>query len=127
MILKEGNGQLIARRVSIAGWGGLFGLMLRSINEDEALLFKLGKNGRPIVHTFFLRFPIDLVFLDEGMRVLEVKTHLAPWRIYLPGLSPAYLVELPAGRTTSCGLRPGSLVVLEEPHDQQSEKVIFGK
>ena len=48
------------------------------------------------VHTFFMRFPIDLVYLDRGKRVKKVRSGVGPWR--LSACLPAHSVlELPAG------------------------------
>src|ERR671938_317897 len=33
------------------------------------------------IHTFFMRFPIDAVFLDRGLRVVGLAPELAPWRL----------------------------------------------
>jgi uncharacterized protein len=55
------------------------------------------------VHTFGMRRPIDVVFLDADLRVLKVVRALAPWRV--AGASGAVCaLELVAGSTT---LRPG--------------------
>lgn len=52
------------------------------------------------VHTFFMKFPIDLVYLDRHRRVKKVREHVPPWR--LSGcLSAKSILELPAG-TISC-------------------------
>ena len=32
------------------------------------------------VHTWFMRFPIDVVFLDRDLTVLRIRKHLGPWR-----------------------------------------------
>jgi uncharacterized protein len=32
------------------------------------------------VHTWFMRFPIDVVFLDRDLTVLKVRKHMLPWR-----------------------------------------------
>jgi uncharacterized membrane protein (UPF0127 family) len=49
------------------------------------------------VHTFFMSFEIDVVFLDVDGRVLRVFVRLAPWRIAVGGWSARSAVELPAG------------------------------
>jgi len=33
------------------------------------------------IHTFFMRFPIDVVFCDKGGRVLEVHRNIEPWKV----------------------------------------------
>jgi len=118
--LKKREGTVIASRMRTAEGGGLFGLMLRrKMDEDEALVFRVGGRIPEAVHTFFLTFPVDLVFTDETMRITEIRTHLLPWRVYLPKTRPAYLVELPAGKSAKAGLRVGDSLWVE--------KVISGK
>ena len=38
----------------------------------------------PSVHTFFMQFPIDVVFVDKNMKVTKVHKNLKPWRITPP-------------------------------------------
>ena len=48
------------------------------------------------VHTFFMRFPIDLVYLDRQKRIRKVRNAVGPWR--LSACFPAHsVIELPAG------------------------------
>ena len=53
------------------------------------------------VHTFFMRFPIDLVYLDRKNTIKKVKSAVGPWRLSAC-LSAHSVLELPAGtiRTT---------------------------
>lgn len=48
------------------------------------------------VHTFFMKFTIDVLYLDRKRRVKKAVSRLVPWRIsgYLPAHS---VLELPAG------------------------------
>ena len=48
------------------------------------------------VHTFFMQFPIDLVYLDRKYRVRKVRAGVLPWRIS-GCLSAHSVLELPAG------------------------------
>ena len=57
---------------------------------------------------FFMRFPIDAVFLDRDLVVLKVVENLAPWRMAAQRGAKAVL-ELPAGAAS--GLRPGDRLV----------------
>ncbi len=58
------------------------------------------------VHTFFMRFAIDLVYLDRKKRVRKVRHAVGPWRLSAC-LSAQSVVELPAGTIaatrTECG------------------------
>src|SRR5712691_7383982 len=35
----------------------------------------------PAIHTAFMRFPIDALFLDRDLRVIEIVEQLGPWRV----------------------------------------------
>ncbi|MGA7244125.1 MAG: DUF192 domain-containing protein [Terracidiphilus sp.] len=48
------------------------------------------------VHTFFMRFPIDLVYIDRKQRVRKVRNSVPPWRLSAC-LSAHSILELPAG------------------------------
>jgi hypothetical protein len=63
------------------------------------------------VHTFFMQFPIDAVFVDGEGRVLKVAAGLRPWRA--AGCRGARAVlELSSGESERRGVRPGDQLVL---------------
>ncbi len=64
------------------------------------------------VHMWFMRFPIDVVYVGEGDVVVDVDEHLAPWRIGRPRARARYVIELPAGTVQATGTRPGDQVRL---------------
>ncbi|MEW8978694.1 MAG: DUF192 domain-containing protein [Symbiobacterium sp.] len=57
------------------------------------------------VHTHFMRFPLDLLFLDPEGRVLRVLPHFPPWRISPRVAGARAVLELPAGAAGET--RPG--------------------
>jgi uncharacterized membrane protein (UPF0127 family) len=57
-----------------------FGLMMRDIGDDEGMLF-LYKNRKLHIHTFFMKYPIDVIFLKDN-KVVEVVKNLKPWKTY---------------------------------------------
>jgi len=59
------------------------------------------------VHTCFVRFPLDLVFLDDDMRVTRVAESVGPFRARFGGREARSVVELAAGTAARLGLRPG--------------------
>lgn len=63
------------------------------------------------IHMFFMRFPIDAVFIDEAQRVTRVGRRLRPWTI--GPLAPGALVciELPAGRADAT--QPGHAIDMQ--------------
>jgi uncharacterized membrane protein (UPF0127 family) len=85
------------------------GLLGRSeLAPGEGLLIR----PAPSVHTFFMRFPIDVVFLGGDLRVLRVRSDLRPWRMAGQRGARAVL-ELPAGEADRRGIRPGDRLVIE--------------
>ncbi len=65
------------------------------------------------VHTWFLRFPIDVVFLDRELTVLRVLSRMGKWRMAGARGAKAVL-ELAAGEAEARGVRPGDRLTLEE-------------
>jgi uncharacterized protein len=58
------------------------------------------------VHTFFMKFPIDLVYIDRNKRVKKVRSNVGPWRLSAC-LSAHSIIELPAGVVHSTQTLPG--------------------
>lgn len=61
------------------------------------------------VHTFRMRFTIDVAYLDRHFNVLTVRT-MKPGRLGLPRLRARHVVESEAGAMAAWGLRPGTRV-----------------
>lgn len=67
------------------------------------------------VHTFRMRIPIDVAYLDRDLRVLTVRT-MRPGRLGLPRLRSRHVLEAEAGAMEGWGLRAGARVeVRAEP------------
>jgi uncharacterized membrane protein (UPF0127 family) len=63
------------------------------------------------IHMFFMRFPIDAVFLDREMRVMKVVPGLRPWRMAAKRRARSVL-ELAAGATARAGVVEGERLLL---------------
>jgi len=70
-------------------------------------------DAAPSVHMFFMRFPIDVVFLDRDRKVVGVRHGLRPWRVAGARRAVAAL-ELPAGAAAAAGLKGGDVLVIED-------------
>lgn len=115
-LINEGTGKIIASEVELADsfLRRFRGLMFRRrFPPGKALFFKFNKPGRHGVHMSFVWFPIDLVYLDPGFKVVEVHTRLKPWRMHRPKAVAKYLIELPAGVATRVRIRIGHKILLE--------------
>ena len=98
-------------------WSRARGLIGRSLLPGGALVIEPAKQ----VHTFFMRFPIDAVFLDRDLRILEVVPDLKPWRMAAKR-GAKQVLEIAAGEAERRGLAPGGRLVLgEEEGDQAAE------
>ncbi|WP_329159018.1 DUF192 domain-containing protein [Streptomyces anulatus] len=82
------------------------GLLGRDGIEGAMMLTPCGS-----VHTFRMRFPIDVVYLDRKFTVLAVRT-MKPGRLGLPRLRARHVVEAEAGAMERWGVRPGVRVEL---------------
>jgi uncharacterized protein len=67
----------------------------------------------PAIHTAFMRFPIDALFLDRNLRVLDVRERLGPWRVASKPKARAVL-ELSAGECARRGVEVGDQLGLRE-------------
>lgn len=59
------------------------------------------------VHTFFMKYAIDVVFLDRKLVVRAVKKNVVPGRVVWPNWHSTSVVEMKAGRAAELNLKPG--------------------
>lgn len=81
----------------------------RDLHADEGLLLRPASS----IHTHFMRFPIDVVFLDCEGRVVDVRNALRPWRTARKRGAKAVL-ELRAGEARRRGVAVGDVLALAE-------------
>jgi uncharacterized membrane protein (UPF0127 family) len=94
------------------------GLMWRGgLPAGEGLLLR----PAPSIHTAFMRFPIDAVFLDRSLRVLAVVERVRPWRTASKRSARAVL-ELPAGESARRGVRVGDRLELRDRREHGLEE-----
>jgi uncharacterized membrane protein (UPF0127 family) len=107
-VRKEG-GAVLCNRCVIADrpFARLRGLLGRpELPAEEAILLTPSSS----IHTWFMRFSIDVVFLDADLTVLAIRTDVPPWR--MTGRRGARSVlELRAGTCAHHGIRPGDRLV----------------
>ena len=100
-------------RVTVATttWARLRGLIRRpSPAAGHALLLRPAAS----IHTCFMSYPIDVVFLDVHGRVLSVHHAVPPWRARAQRGARAVL-ELRAGEATRLGIERGKLTACCAP------------
>ena len=81
------------------------------LDAGEGMLFKHCAS----LHTFFMRFAIDIIFADREGRVLKVSHAVAPYRLCAAPLRAYYALELPPGSIDASGTQVNDhLVFLDE-------------
>lgn len=70
------------------------------------------------VHTFWMRFPIDLIYLDRKCRVVKVRSNVRPWRLSAC-LRAHSVIELAAGTIAATRTMPRDELWMEPTHSQQ--------
>lgn len=87
--------QVVSKNVRIAddAWSRMVGLLnCKSLSEGESLLIEPCNS----IHTFFMKFNIDILFLDKNFKVVKVFRDMPPWRITRPYFSVKRVVEASA-------------------------------
>lgn len=79
------------------------------LREGEGLVLK----GDTSIHTFFMRFPIDVVYADQMGRVVRVDAAMPPNRIGPIVLEATYILELPVGVIQATGTTVGDQLVMQ--------------
>lgn len=87
------------------------GLLNRKILEPgEALLIKPCNS----IHTFFMRFPIDVAFLTKEGKVVGIVKDMAAWRFASCILEGYMTLEMPTGSIERCYIRIGDLLSFKQ-------------
>ena len=73
------------------------------LSAGEGLLFK----GCSSLHTFFMQFPIDIIYSDKEGKVLKVAKEVLPFKLVLAPLRAYFAVELPAGAIQASATKVG--------------------
>ena len=78
-----------------------------SMRPDQAMVI----SPCVAVHTGFMRFAIDVVFIDHDGRAVHIVQDLQPWRMAASFRAHA-VIEMPAGRVKACGIEVGDRLSL---------------
>ena len=104
-------GEIIVEHLEQAnGFASRFlGLMFRvSLAPNAGLLLDRCSS----IHTFFMRFAIDVVYLTRDYQVIRIAAAVKPWRLSMESKAHSVL-ELPSGRSAELALAPGQQLKLD--------------
>jgi len=87
------------------------GLMFRK--KCASLLFTFDWTDKHSIHSFFVAFPFDAIYLDEQGKVVDIFCSVPPFSPLLTPRSPVrYLLELEAGSAKKLSARIGDIIVI---------------
>jgi uncharacterized membrane protein (UPF0127 family) len=113
MAVEDVGGGVVCERCRVADrpLARMKGLLGRAeLTRGEGILLRPASS----IHMFFMRFPIDAVFLDADLRVVRVVPELRPWRV-ASARGARSVLELAAGEAGRRGVREGAQLLLVEP------------
>ncbi len=84
--------------------------------SGQGLLFKRCSS----LHTFFMQFPIDIVFMDKNAKVLKLAAGVQPFKLVAAPLRAYYALELPHGALEASATRVGDRLQLFEEEEKLS-------
>ncbi len=111
-IINQSKNKILADRAALAK--GLFervkGLLGKNeLKPGEALVIPNCNS----VHTFFMRFPIDLIFLDKRNNVVKIIRSMPPFRITKVYFKASLVIELPSGILDESLCRMGDNILIK--------------
>jgi uncharacterized membrane protein (UPF0127 family) len=89
------------------------GLLRHTSLDPQTALFIAPCNS---IHTFFMKFSIDVAFMSKDGCVIKLRTHIPPWRLAM-SLRAHSVIEFAAGVLDQVDLRTGDrLSLVPKPH-----------
>jgi len=119
--LRLPSGKVLQSEVMVKDEDRAMGLMFRpSLPSDRGMLFLFGESD---FHTIWMKnckFPIDIVWLDEERRVVDVAPSVPPCKadpcpVYRPMQRARYVVEMNAGQAAKEKVARGAAVEFTLP------------
>lgn len=105
-LFLKSNMRLLSNRLEIADslFSRMKGLLGKKHLDTDEMMWIHKCNS---IHTFFMKFPIDCVFVDKDLTIKKIFFDVSPWRITLPVLSASSVIELAGGQARILNLKAG--------------------
>lgn len=99
-------------RVANTFWLRLRGLLgAKPLEQGEGLVLV----GEKSIHTLFMSFPIDVIYVDKQEQVIRIDANMVPYRLGPFLARSAYVLEMPVGTITRTATAVGDQLKLEYP------------
>jgi uncharacterized protein len=109
-VVNDRTGAIVGDAIAEADgpWQSFKGLMLRkSLPDGHGMVFRPARG----IHTQFMRFPIDLIFLDKSNLVVKIRPAMRPWRFDFTNADA--VIEMNAGAAAANDVRVGDRLVFQ--------------
>jgi hypothetical protein len=119
LIVNLTRGNVVCEQVVVADRARrrMRGLLGRgSLPPGEGMLLQ----PSPSIHTAFMRFPIDVVFMDRNLRVIKLVEHLPPWHT-ASAMDGRSTLELSAGEIVRRHVQVGDQLLTVAPSVEHSD------
>ena len=80
------------------------------LQDGQGLLFK----NCASLHTFFMTFPIDIIYADRKGKVLKLAPAVKPFKLVAAPMRAFYAIELPAGAIEKSDTQVGDMITVHE-------------
>ncbi len=98
-------------RLANTFWSRLRGLLgAVPLQKEEGLILV----GEKSIHTFFMSFAIDVVYVDKNYRVIRADANMIPYRVGPLVTQAVYVLELPVGTIAATATQVGDLLEFDD-------------
>ncbi len=96
LVVKDSQNRVLGDQVLLADqmFDRLLGLMFSNVSKGKAGLLLDPCNS---IHTFFMRYPIDVLFLDGNDKIVKIIRKMKPWRLSLIYFKAHKVLEFEGG------------------------------
>lgn len=111
-VLNQTRHTLLLSQVRVADnfWLRLRGLLGSDpLKQGEGLMLV----GEKSIHTFFMRFPIDVAYVDKDRNIIRTQENMVPYRLGPLVFQSAYVLEMPVGTIKQTNTRVGDQLKFE--------------
>lgn len=112
-VINISNNAVLADKARVANtfWKRLIGLLdCKSLQEGEALILKPSNS----IHTLFMRFAIDVLFLDKKGKIIVMLSSFKPFRFSPIYFKSILVIELPSGVIKKSMTKTGNIIRIIE-------------
>jgi uncharacterized protein len=111
-VLNQTRGNVVCERTEVASnpFTRMRGLLGRAgLDQGSGMLFR----GESSIHSAFMRFEFDAIFMDRDLRVVKVAERIKPWRA-LGARGAGSVLELAGGEISRLGIAVGDQLALAD-------------